>query len=291
MEKLWTGFRVLVISFLVSGHGALAYTAVGDRIFPATLELPQIAPSDEFYITGSTAPSAGGRTSNLSVLYDKTITERLGFGITGGYNWIGSNAGQDASGWQNFDILLQYEVVADPAHEFLMSAGIDRQFGGIGSVRAGADPAGATTGSVYFGKGLGDVAPDWLKPVSVSGYGGYQLGDTSACPDQAVGGLAIAYSIPYRESEIHADDLPAVIRAITPMVEILASAPTRGGTPNLTIAPGFAYAGEGWEFGIEALIPGNDATGNGPGVIAQLHFGLDYLFPESIGRPIVEATP
>lgn len=267
--------------------GAHAYTAAGDRIFPATLELPQIAPSDELYFTGNTTPGRDARSSNFSVLYDKTITERFGVWVTGGYNWITPRVGSQQAGWQNIDIVGQYTAIVEPAHEFLLSLGIDRQFGGVGARRAGADRVGATTPTVYFGKGLGDAAPSWLKPFAVSGFAGYQLADAAARVDQITGGFAIAYSIPYREALVHSDDLPAVIRATTPMVEFLGATPSRGGTTTLTVAPGFAYAGEGWEFGIEATIPATEATGDGLGIIAQLHFGLDYLFPETIGRPLL----
>jgi hypothetical protein len=42
-------------------------------------------------------------------------------------------------------------------------------------------------------------------------------------------------------------------------------------------------AGEGWQFGIEAMIPMTRATGKGLGVTAQFHVWLDYFFPNSIG--------
>ena len=63
---------------------AHAYEAAGDRLFPATLVLPQIGPGDEFYVNGSTLPLAGGepgadsRANNFSATYNKTITDRLG---------------------------------------------------------------------------------------------------------------------------------------------------------------------------------------------------------------------
>ena len=39
---------------------AAAYTAVGDRVFPATILLPQAAPADAIYVTPSTRPVSGG---------------------------------------------------------------------------------------------------------------------------------------------------------------------------------------------------------------------------------------
>lgn len=54
------------------------------------------------------------------------------------------------------------------------------------------------------------------------------------------------------------------------------------------IAPGFSYAGEGWQFGLEALLPINHASGRGVGVMAQLYFSLDYLLADTpLGRPLI----
>ena len=39
-------------------------------------------------------------------------------------------------------------------------------------------------------------------------------------------------------------------------------------------------------FAVEAMIPINKASGKHVGVIAQLHFFLDDIFPNSIGKPI-----
>ena len=56
----------------------------------------------------------------------------------------------------------------------------------------------------------------------------------------------------------------------------------------LTAAPGFIYQGDTFQFGIEALIPANRAAGQNVGVIAQLHFFLDDIFPHSLGSPILQ---
>ena len=68
---------------------AEAYTAADDRIFPATVLLPQPAPTDAVYVTPSTRPVPGGDATNLTGTLDKTLIERLGVGIEDGYNWIG----------------------------------------------------------------------------------------------------------------------------------------------------------------------------------------------------------
>ncbi|MGH7095285.1 MAG: hypothetical protein ACREFB_17360, partial [Stellaceae bacterium] len=61
---------VLLVA-VVTTPPALAYTASGDRTFPATLVLPQIAPGDEVYFNYSTVPLSGGatRVSDLTATY------------------------------------------------------------------------------------------------------------------------------------------------------------------------------------------------------------------------------
>src|SRR5712691_9313271 len=74
-----------------TARDAAAYTAAGDRLFPATLQLPQISPGDEFYVGADTLPLAGGpdgagrRTSGIVAVWAKTLTDRLAIVIK--ENW------------------------------------------------------------------------------------------------------------------------------------------------------------------------------------------------------------
>ncbi len=63
----------------------------------------------------------------------------------------------------------------------------------------------------------------------------------------------------------------------------------RGADDPALIAPGLSYAGAGWEFAIEGLVPASRATGRGVGAIAQFHLSLDFVAPETIGRPLFAA--
>src|SRR5260370_479584 len=47
-----------------------AYTAAGDRIFPATLLLPQAAPTDALYVTPSSQPAPGGTATDFTASLD-----------------------------------------------------------------------------------------------------------------------------------------------------------------------------------------------------------------------------
>jgi hypothetical protein len=84
-------------------------------------------------------------------------------------------------------------------------------------------------------------------------------------------------------------DLPLPLRGLTPVGEFLFTTPvgrSYGARTTALLAPGIAYADEGWEFVIEALVPATQAAGDGAGIRAQLHLALDYLFPTTIGRPL-----
>jgi hypothetical protein len=275
---------------LLMPAAAAAYTAVGDRVFPATILLPQAAPGDTLYTTPSTQPVSGGNATNLTVTLDKLLTERLGIGVQNGYNWIGRNDASTLVGWQNLLAYVKYEAILDPSHEFLFSIGTAHEFGGTGTRRVGAPQNGATlVPTTFFAKGLGDLPIEYLRPLALQGFATYQLSSGAPRPDNFLGGLAIEYSIPYLQSKVRAFDLPDLVRGLTPLVETLVVAPTRdrgGSTTAVIVAPGVAYLGEGWQFGIEARVPANHAAGTGVGVLAQFSLSLDYFFPDSIGRPL-----
>jgi hypothetical protein len=277
---------------------ARAYTAAGDRIFQSNILLPQIAPSDELYFRSSTlplnsdiAPSGANRATNAAGVFDKMITERFAVRVETGFNWYERDGASTVTGWQNLEVGAQYLAVLDPAREFLLSVGVNREWG-TGATRIGANRFGATTPTLYFGKGLGELGAEWLRPLALKGNLGYQLADAAPRPDQWVGGLAIEYSIPYLDSKVRATGLPDFLLRVTPQVELVFATPTRsvpGNATTATAAPGFVYAGDGWEFAVEALVPLTHATGSGLGVIAQFHLSLDFFFPTSIGRPIFGA--
>src|SRR3984957_20235633 len=285
----------LAIGWGVTAPAAFAYTATGDRQFPAAVLLPQITPGDEFYLTYNTLPLGGSglgtpnRSSNFTTTYMKTITDNLGIVLEETYTQIGQRGAGTLDGWQNLDGEIKYLAVNVPEHEFLATLGLDRETGGTGALRVGASPSGATTPRVYFGKGFGDLDIGYLRPLAVRGLIGVQLADAAPRPDLITHGLIVEYSIPYLQSKVHAFDLPEVIRGLTPVTEFTLSTPAGksfGARTTALFAPGVAYAGEGWEFALEALVPASRATGTGVGVTAQLHFALDFLMPDTLGKPL-----
>lgn len=276
---------------------AWAYTAAGDRLFPATAILPQIAPADAFYTWAWMLPKRGGpvgavsESDRFAAILNKRITERLGIVVEEVWSRQKRLGLGSAKGFENLDTEIKYLAIDNQPHEFILSLGVEREFA-TGARRLGGGGPGATTPTVYFGKGFGDLDIGYLRPLALTGVAGFQVADSRPRPDVVTAGFTLEYSIPYLQSKVQALDLPEIVRGLTPMTEVSFAFPAGrsfGARTTALIAPGVSYAGQGWELRVAALVPATRATGEGVGVIAQFHVALDYLFPETLGRPLLSA--
>ena len=161
------------------------------------------------------------------------------------------------------------------------------------------------TPTLFFGKGLGDLpeGAKYLRPVAVTGLVGIAIPSSSSTttvsdagdvtverhPHVLKTGFALEYSIPYLQSFVKDVGLREPFNRLIPLVEVALEKPfDRGGGPTTgTVNPGVLWAGRYVQFGVEAIIPANGATGGRKGILFQLHFFLDDLFPRSVGRPLV----
>jgi hypothetical protein len=80
-------------------------------------------------------------------------------------------------------------------------------------------------------------------------------------------------------------------RRLVPITEFTFSKPIANfalGTNQATgtIQPGAIYMADTWQFALEAVIPMNAESGHGVGVVGELHFVLDDIFPNSLCKPI-----
>jgi hypothetical protein len=138
-SRLRIGASLFVASLALFPVPAHAFVAAGDRVFPATLILPQIAPTDETYIQGAT-PFSGvtpiplnTRRTDVIGLFGKTLTESLGIRVRDVYSRLDPVDASSRYGWQTLTATAQYMAVLDGPHEFLFSVGVDRQFSGTGN--------------------------------------------------------------------------------------------------------------------------------------------------------------
>jgi hypothetical protein len=237
-------------------------------------------------------PEKTTRQTDFTGTYSKLITEQLGIQLEYGLTHLDRLGDSSVTGTQNFHALLQYETILDPEHEFLLSVQVDREFGATGDQRVGSSNKSATQPGITFGKGLGDFPIGYWRPLAITGFAGYQIGE-GARTNVFQAGVSVQYSIPYLLSKVANVDLPPFLRGMTPITEVWFTTPVghvsdQGTNTTLVVAPGIGYSrGRGWELGIEAMIPTTRATGHGVGVIAQLLIQFDYLLPDSsLGRPI-----
>jgi hypothetical protein len=295
------------IPAVVQAHGF-----AGKRFFPATLATEDPFVADELSLPTlfyqkfrSSGDEPGGRETDFAVDVSKRITENFGIGIGATYKTIHPDGGDTQRGFDNLEASIKYKFYQDDVHEAIMSAGIDWDIGGSGSRRVGAESFSTVTPGVFFGKGFGDLPQNmkYLRPLAVTGLVGIGIPSRSSTttindegnidvernPHTLEWGFSIQYSLPYLQSFVQDVGLKAPFNRMIPVVEFaMSTALDRGdsGTSG-TVNPGIIWAGQDIQLAVEAVIPVNDRSGNSVGVLAQLHFFLDDLFPQTIGRPLI----
>lgn len=295
-----------VLLSLQAGQAA-AHAVCGSRVFPVTLTLDDPGVADEATLPTaiwqrSGAEGGPGPVENygFNFEYDKRVTENFGFAFNYGWSVAQVQHGSTQTGFSDLTVTAKYQTCISQDHEFMMSVGVQREFGGTGTASMGADATGFTAPTLYFGKGFGDLKVPWLRPLALTGELSYAVADRGLKIDasgnandgnsnQWAGGLSLQYSLPYLQSQVKNIGLPDFLGRMVPLVELTwSSAASRPSQLSTTyqLAPGVAYMADTYEIGVEALIPLNRATGSNVGAIAMLHLFLDDLFPNSLGKPI-----
>jgi hypothetical protein len=289
-----------------------AHGFAGKRFFPATLATDDPFVADELSlptISFQKMPGSGdepaSRETDFSIDVAKRITENFGIELGATYKHIRPDNGDTVNGFDNLEAGFKYKFYQNDAHEAIASAGVDWDIGGTGARRVGAESFSTITPAVFFGKGFGDL-PDsakFLRPIAITGQLGAGIPtrastrtisddgevDVEQNPHTLEWGFSLQYSLPYLQSFVKDVGLKAPFNRMIPVVEFaMSTALDRGqsGTTG-TINPGIIWAGQDIQLAAEAVIPVNHRSGNSVGVLAQLHFFLDDLFPQTIGRPLI----
>ena len=296
---------------------ARSHEIVGNRMFPATLAIDDPGVADELSLPTVSAFKTGDDPSvkelDISGEYSKRITEDFAVSFSPTWTHLSPPGGpmmSGASGFQNLETTFKYRLYKNPEHEFVMSAGLNIEWGGSGAQDVGADRFTTYTPTFYFGKGLGDLPIGWMRAFAVTGQVGYAFPsstatvtfdpdsgdiDTEFNPRVLVWGATLQYSMPYLKASVVDLGLPDFFNHLIPLVEASLEAPvantlSSGTVTTGTINPGVIYVGSSYQVGVEAMIPINRQSGTSVGVIGQLHFFLDDIFPDSIGKPIFGGT-
>jgi hypothetical protein len=291
------------------GHGF-----AGARFFPATLSTDDPFVSDELSLpTVSTirTPEDGGmRETEISVDFSKRITPQFAIEIGDTLTALNPHEGRATNGFGNLELSGKYQLLKNDVHEAIVSIGLEVEVGGTGSRSVDADSFSTWSPGIFFGKGFGDLPNGlrFLKPFALTGQVGIAIptsGTTRSVtvdaqtgereteiernPDVLEWGFALEYSLIYLQSQVQDIGLQAPLDRLIPLVEFALETPlNRGeeGQTTGTINPGVIWAGKYFQVGVEAVVPINERTGNNVGVIAQLHFFVDDLFPHSLGHPL-----
>ena len=284
------GFTLLAVSLFLP-QGADAHGIVGDRFFPAT-----IASDDPFAADELALPtiSLGNHEEDYDFEYTKTIFPHVAVSFEGGYVNAHPTGGPNASGWDNFEITPMWQFETDAEHEFVASAGMGFEIGGSGSKAIG-DTVTTYTPEFLFGKGFGDL-PDsmaLLRPLAVTGVLAYSIPGRSTESKAIEWSGAVEYSLLYLQNNVRDQGFSKFVAHLTPLVEFAMTSPTDigGGGTTGTVNPGILWSGQYTQLGVEAVIPVNHASGNNVGVVMQLHFYVDDIFPHSLGTPIFGGNP
>jgi hypothetical protein len=305
-----------LIALLASLTAASAHCVVGKRFFPATLSADDPCVADELSFPTVSSFKNGdvpaARQTDISAEFSKRITDN--FGISVGSTWTRLNVpgGPNANGFQNLETSLKYQFLTVPSAEFVMSAALSFEWGGTGAAQVGAERFTTLTPTLFVGKGLGDL-PDsvrWARPFAVTGQIGYAIPSSRSTitgfdPDSGepdidrhpyflVYGGSLQYSMPYLKANVIDLGLPDFVNRLIWVVEARFQSPVAnnqvaGVRTTGTVNPGVIWAGDKFQVGVEAIIPINRDSGGNVGVLAQLHFYLDDIFPQTIGRPLIAA--
>lgn len=309
MDRYICGITLVLVFALLPMTQALAHGFAGKRFFPAMIQTddPFVAdeaslPTISTFKNAQTDASPTTRETDIGVAFAKRITPNFGVELADTRQRLAPEGDAVQRGFSNLETTLKYQLVTDAARETIVSVGLATEIGGTGSNAIGADHFNTYTPTVWLGKGFGDSfdGHPMLKPLALTGVVSVSIpgrssstndaGDVELHPRVLHTDFAIEYSLPYLQSFVKDVGLGSPFNRMIPLVEFSFQTPMdrgqRGQTTG-TINPGVIWAGQHFQLGFEAVIPANARTGHDVGAVLQLHFFLDDLFPNSIGRPLV----
>ena len=280
---------------------AFAHAVAGARVFVNTdlIDDPGVGDEANLPLISIQSPDGKSTVTDANFEYDKTITPDLGFGVGTDYDWITNDPNDFKKSHGGFDdpyVQLKYRWILLPEHEFMSSVEVTESFGraGTSGIDSGYD---TTTVSGFFGKGLGDIPWDPVRPFAITGELDYNIPNTGPMGGGSIttwsGGLSLQYSIPYLQSQIKDYGLPPILANLTPVVELAWSSaagasalrPTNNPT-TFQLGTGAVWTGRYYSISAELLWPLNSAAGHGIGAIGQFHLYFDDLLPHTLGKPI-----
>jgi hypothetical protein len=288
-----------IIALITLPAHLLAHGFSGDRFFPPTITTDDPFAADELALptisyfknpSGDGSPSS--HETDASFEFDKLIIPHLSIGLSDTASWFHptSTPPNPSQGVQNLTLNVKYELLNIPAHEFILSLGLEADVGGTGSKSIDRDSFTTFTPTLYFGKGFGDLPTSLnaLRPLALTGTLGEELPTRAQAPNALDWGLALQYQLPYLQQHVANIGLPEPFKNMIPLLEFDATTTQNRGpsTTTGTLNPGILYETKYFQIGVEALIPINRDSGDNVGAVVQIWWFLDDLAPKFFGKPL-----
>ncbi len=274
---------------------AFGHAVCGDRIFPATLDIDDPGVGDELALPTLTylpSNSGGSQEFDATFSWTKTIFPNFGLTVQDGPTWQKPGG----YGWESLNTEAQYGNFCLPDHELMATLGTTIIWENTGAGTQ-TQPFNVYQPVIDVGKGFGDLPKSLniLRPFAVTA----ELSESFPSQAWTNGnpnstninwGFTVQYSLPYYNSHVGEIDND-FFKHLIPIAEFAFSKPISNFAPGAnqttgTFQPGAIYMADTWQFALEAIVPVNGASGHGVGVVAEMHFFFDDIFPDSLGKPI-----
>ena len=306
------GLLAAAALMVLTASDADAHGLIGKRFFPATLAVDDPFVADELSLPTLShiklrgeEDSPATRETSLSAEVSKRLSPDFGFSLGGTFKILDPDTGPVLTGFDNMEVALKYVFFKSAPHETLLSLGLDWDVGGTGSRKVGAESFDTVTPTLFFGKGFGDL-PDrleFVQPLALTGALGVALpsrrtnviktveeedGGVSVehevNPNVFKWGFSVQYNLQYLQAYVRDIGLPRPFSRMVPLVEVAMETPLDGPRSvrhtTGTVNPGIIWVGRYIQLGLEAVIPVNERSGKNVGVLGQLHFYLDDIWPK-----------
>jgi hypothetical protein len=297
-SSLARGALALALASL-GAASAHAHAVCGARIFPATLGIDDPGVNDELALPTVTYLPTNGNGVNeadINASWTKTIFPHFGLSVSNGASFA------NGQGWGRDDLALgaHYNFFCIPQMEFMGTASLNVDVGHTYTNGMGND---FTTYSPTLNVGIGfgglPKSLNLLRPIALTA----EFSEDFPSENWTAGaqnpynfnwGFTIQYSLPYFNANVAEIDND-FIRKLIPITEFTFSRPVANfgslgpAVTTGTVQPGVVYEEKAWQFALEAILPINSASGRGVGVVGQLHFFLDDILPNTLGKPIFGA--
>ncbi|MBV9828214.1 MAG: hypothetical protein JO001_21480 [Alphaproteobacteria bacterium] len=279
---------------------AEAHGFAGDRFFPATIATDDPFVADEMSlptVTRNPTGPDGSQEIDIGADIAKRLTPDIGFQLGRQWQRLQPLGGRAVTGFGALDAELDYQFYTNGPHELTAMVGLASTFAHTGRVAAlGAPDFTTLSPLVDFGKGFGDLPEtmNWARPIAVTGNLSMDFPTKTESagtpnPNNFNYGFAFEYSLEYLQHHVKDVGLTAPFDRMIPLVEVSFSTALNrgyGGQTVGTVQPGLIWAGQYMQVGAEAILPVTHNSGHGLGGVVQLHFYLDDIFPQTLGRPL-----